>query len=114
MTFDESKLKIESNKKGKRMLTTSQIQQTLKANLPMLTQKYPLSKMAIFGSYARNEQTENSDVDVLVEFHQPIGIRFIDLADELEIILKKKVDLICGKDLNPKFLKKISEDLKYV
>ena len=49
--------------------------------------------MAIFGSYARGEQRMDSDVDVLVEFNAPIGMRFIDLANDLETILQTKVDL---------------------
>ena len=46
---------------------------------------------ALLGSYSRNTAIEGkSDIDVMVEFTEPIGIRFIDLADELEQSLNKK------------------------
>lgn len=80
----------------------------------MLEQKYALSNIAIFGSYARGEQNIDSDIDVLVEFNKPIGIKFIDLAIDLENLLNTKVDLICNKDLQPRFLHSIQSDLKYV
>ena len=96
------------------MLTTSAIQQLLQQNKAQLLQKYSLTKMAIFGSYARGEQHMDSDVDLLVEFNQPIGIRFIDLATDLETILQTKVDLVCNKDLRPQFLATIQPDLQYV
>ncbi|MEY2828905.1 MAG: hypothetical protein RIQ33_763 [Bacteroidota bacterium] len=96
------------------MLTTQHLQQLLTQHKAQLLQKYPLTKMAIFGSYARGEQHMNSDIDLLVEFNQPIGIRFIDLATDLEKILQKKVDLVCNKDLRPQFLATIQPDLQYV
>ncbi len=96
------------------MLTTPFIQQLLVQHKAQLLQKYPLSKMAIFGSYARGEQRMDSDVDVLVEFNAPIGLRFIDLANDLETILQTKVDLVCNKDLRPQFLATIQPDLQYV
>lgn len=43
--------------------------------------------MAIFGSYSRKERKDTSDLDILVEFSDRIGIRFVDLADELEKIV---------------------------
>jgi predicted nucleotidyltransferase len=70
--------------------------------------------MALFGSYARREQDNNSDLDILVEFTDQIGIRFIDLADELENILQQKVDLVSRKGVKDKYLSSISADLIYV
>jgi hypothetical protein len=45
-----------------------------------LALKYPISRLALFGSYARGEQTEGSDVDLWFEFDVVVGSRFIDLA----------------------------------
>jgi predicted nucleotidyltransferase len=70
--------------------------------------------LAIFGSYARNQQTEESDLDILVEFNRPIGLAFIDLAEELEHILKLKVDLVSKKGLKERYLKSIEQELEYV
>jgi len=54
--------------------------------------EYGISRMGIFGSVARGEQTGESDVDVLVEFGKAVGIEFIDLSYRLEKVLKRKVD----------------------
>ncbi len=67
--------------------------------------------MAIFGSYARGEETEDSDVDLLVEFTGPMGFRYVDLAEELEALLGKKVDLVSKKGVKPKYYKAIKDDL---
>jgi hypothetical protein len=70
--------------------------------------------MAIFGSYSRREQNESSDIDILVEFSDRIGVRFIDLADELESIIGFKVDLVSKKGVKEKYLQTIDSDLIYV
>jgi predicted nucleotidyltransferase len=79
-----------------------------------LVDKYGLSQLAIFGSYARRQERENSDVDILVEFNRPIGLEFIDLAEELEQILQIKVDLVSKKGIKKKYLKSIETELAYV
>lgn len=56
-----------------------------------LHEKYGVSEIAVFGSFARNDFTENSDVDLLMDFDRPIGWDFVSLADELEKILNKKL-----------------------
>ena len=70
--------------------------------------------MAIFGSYSRKEQNDSSDLDILVEFSGRIGIKFIDLAEELENIIGFKVDLVSKKGIKEKYLKSIDSDLVYV
>jgi hypothetical protein len=70
--------------------------------------------MAIFGSVSRGDDTTESDVDILVELNQPIGIEFIDLADELQEILNKKVDLVSRKGIKNRYFKHIKNELKYV
>ena len=83
-------------------------------NKPVLQKKYPIKTIAVFGSVARGDNYENSDVDILVEFDKPVGIEFIDLANELESILHQKVDLISKTGIKPKYLKIIEKDLHYV
>ena len=70
--------------------------------------------MAIFGSYSREENTEDSDLDILVEFNDKIGIRFVDLADEIEEIVGLKVDLVSRNGIKNRYLKAIDPDLIYV
>jgi predicted nucleotidyltransferase len=79
-----------------------------------LFQKYPIKELAIFGSYARNEQSPTSDLDLLVEFHSRVGSEFIELGDELEDLLGIKVDLLSKKGIKPRYLEQIKEELIYV
>lgn len=77
-------------------------------------EEYSIKSMAIFGSFSRREENEKSDLDILVEFNEKMGIRFIDLAEELENLLKVKIDLVSKKGIKEKYLSSISEDLLYV
>ena len=97
-----------------KMLSLLEIKNTLLFHKQRLSSKYGLSNIAIFGSYARNQQTITSDLDILVEFNRPIGLEFIDLADELEYILKLKVDLVSKKGLKERHLRSIEKELEYV
>ena len=56
----------------------------------------PIKKAYIFGSFSRNEADENSDIDILVELDHstPIGMQFFTYGNELQHLLKKKVDLV--------------------
>jgi len=96
------------------MTTLSNIIETLKLHKNHLTKKYGLSIIAIFGSYGLEQQTGNSDVDILVDFGRPIGIEFMDLADELENLLKIKVDLVSKNGIRPDYYKQIEGELNYV
>ena len=96
------------------MRTLQEIKFTLSNNKQRLFTKYPIKSMAIFGSYSRREQNSNSDLDILVEFKDKIGIRFIDLAEEIESIIGFKIDLVSKKGVKEKYLQAINSDLIYV
>lgn len=86
----------------------------LKKYKKSLFQKYGIKELAIFGSVSRGDFNEESDVDILVDFSKNIGIEFIDLADELEEILHKKVDLVSKNGIKDKYYQSIKQDLVYV
>ena len=96
------------------MTSLNQIRSVLSNNKNSLKQKYKISKIGIFGSYCRNDATKESDVDILVEFSEPIGLDFVLLAEELELLLGNKVDLVSLKAVKPRLKKYIEEDLIYV
>ncbi|MGH2649176.1 MAG: nucleotidyltransferase family protein [Ginsengibacter sp.] len=97
------------------MIDRKHIISILKQAKPGLQKSYGFTSLALFGSYSRNAAIPGqSDIDVMVEFAQPAGIRFIDLADELEEILKQKVDLVSRKAIKPKYFEVIEPDLIYV
>jgi hypothetical protein len=90
------------------------IKQLLQANKDYSFSAYPLASMALFGSYADGTATENSDVDILVEFNQPVGFEFIDLSIEMENLLQKPVDLVTRQAVKPKLMPYIASQLQYV
>jgi len=96
------------------MRTLQEIKETLGNHKQRLFNKYPIKSMAIFGSFSRKEQDDSSDLDILVEFSDKIGIRFIDLAEEIEDIVGFKVDLVSKRGIKAKYLKSIDSDLIYV
>lgn len=96
------------------MLALEEVKKLLKKNKVHFFKEYPIKEMAIFGSLARNEATDDSDIDILVEFSEPVGFEIVDLVEELEVLLKHKVDLVSKKALSPKLLPFITKDLVYI
>jgi predicted nucleotidyltransferase len=79
-----------------------------------LAKKYPIASLALFGSYSREDYTQDSDVDILVEIDGRIGSKFIDLAFDLEDVIGKKVDLVSRNGIKPRYFNFIKSDLIYV
>jgi len=79
-----------------------------------LADKYNVKEIGIFGSYARGEQRKTSDLDVLVEFTEPIGWEFVDLKEYLESILGMKVDLVTVGALKPQLKDNILQEVVYL
>lgn len=85
--------------------------QRLKQLKPSLQKRYPISELALFGSIARDEHAEASDIDILVDFNDSIGIGFFKLANELEDEFQTKVDVVSRKGIKPHYLPCIERDL---
>jgi hypothetical protein len=96
------------------MRTLAGIKKKLRSHQTDLSSRYGLSNMAIFGSYGRGQQGIDSDIDILVEFKEPVGIEFIDLAEELEQILGIKVDLVSRNGVKANYFREIEGELTYV
>ena len=77
--------------------------------------KYGIESLALFGSFARNEQTADSDIDILVKLKAPSLYLYAGLKNDLESILCRKVDIISEKSiLRQEFKESIKGDLIYV
>ena len=78
------------------------IQTELRGLLPFITQKYQVNSIEIFGSYVRNEQNRNSDLDLLVSFLKtPSLLEFLELKNYLSDQLHVNVDLVMKGALKP-------------
>jgi len=88
----------------------------LHTNYHHLVQKYKITEMSIIGSYARGEQTKDSDLDIMVGFLEPIGWDVVDLRDDLEELLGISVDLVlkAGVIQRKRLYNGIVEDAIYV
>ena len=96
------------------MVTLEEIKMIIKQHKRELTEIYKVKKLGIFGSYAREEQTPESDIDIMVEFREPVGLLFIHLADYLEEILGTRVDLLTPGAIKPNRRRYTMEELIYV
>ena len=76
-----------------------------------LFRRYPLRRLAIFGSVARGEGSADSDIDIMVEFSEPVGFEIVDLAIELEDVLGHPVDLVSRKGIRDRLMPYVEKDL---
>lgn len=81
-----------------------------------LQERFHVARLSIFGSYARGDSTESSDVDLLVELDQPVGWEIVDLKDYLQSLLGMKVDLVTKGAVirKPILWESIQKDLVHV
>jgi len=98
------------------MKNLEEIIRVLQEHKGELAQRYGVQELAIFGSYARGEQTLVSDVDILVTLGKPLVLRFFELWDYLENLLGLQVDLLTPNAVRQKPLlwESAQHDLVYV
>ena len=87
----------------------------LQANRAQI-KSFGISLLGIFGSFARNEQTNTSDIDVIVEFEKGKKSykKFIGLVNYLEDLLKRKVDVLTFQSISPILKEEIEKEVTYV
>jgi predicted nucleotidyltransferase len=80
----------------------------IRAILPVIRKEFKVKSVGIFGSYVRGEQKSESDLDVLVEFEEPISLlKLVSLENYLSDLLGVKVDLVPKADLRPELRSRI-------
>ncbi len=88
---------------------------SIKAEKPYLQKQFGVEEIALFGSFARGEETPDSDLDILVSLEKPSYSLLMGLYVYLELKLNMKIDIIRkGPHVSERFLKYISKDLIYV
>jgi uncharacterized protein len=93
-------------------LTKQEVTEILRENYDLLASEYGVKRIGLFGSYARNEPTEASDVDIIVEFERPIGFRFTEFAEFLEHLLGKHVDILTPAGIQGIRIEKIARSIE--
>lgn len=89
--------------------------QALKEYLPELYTQYPISRIGVFGSFARGEADMESDIDLLVSFSKPVTLfKFVDIKLDLEERLQRKVDLVTVDALKSRIKDKILSEVVYL
>src|SRR5262245_3998784 len=78
-------------------------QRLLREELPSLAARYRVASLGLFGSYLRGTQRPDSDLNVLVSFHEtPSLLRLVELENHLSDLLGVKVDLVLREALKPR------------
>jgi predicted nucleotidyltransferase len=82
------------------MREIDEVKKMISSHRVILTEQYHVKTIGVFGSYVRDEQTDKSDIDILVEFTQPVGLfTFIGLEEYLSGLLGLHVDLVLKEGL---------------
>ena len=97
------------------MTKLQKIKEIIKQDKKQLEVNYKVKKIGIFGSYIRGKSNSKSDLDILVEFTEPIGLfKFMDLEEHLQEKLQVKIDLVSKKALRPYIGKYILKEVEYI
>ena len=98
----------------KNILSANAEVEKISRKIKPLLKKNNVKKAGIFGSYSRGEQKENSDIDILVEMKGSL-LDVIGLEMALRNLLKKRVDLLTYKGINPLLKKQIlNEEIRII
>jgi hypothetical protein len=97
------------------MKTLQEIRKVITEHKEALKNSFSVKDIGIFGSFVRGEEQHKSDIDILVDFEEPVGFfEFMDLQEFLEKILSSKVDLVSRKALKPHIGQRILEEVLYL
>jgi len=92
-----------------------EIRTNLKALKPELSNKFHVNTIGLFGSIVRDDfSNTTSDIDIIVDFSRPVGVEFIEMADYLENVFHRKVDLVSRKGIKPPYYAAIEKEIMYV
>ena len=97
------------------MRTRQDVFKILSQNLAQLKNEYGVKKIGVFGSFVRGEQANDSDIDILVEFSQAVGmVKFLQLENDLQGLLNAKVDLVTKLAFKKHIGRRIMHEVEYV
>jgi predicted nucleotidyltransferase len=92
-------------------MTLQQVREALKRNSGKLAREYKARLVGIFGSYVRGDNGPQSDVDILVEFKEPVSLlRVVSLENFLSDCIGTRVDLVPVEDLRPELKERVLKE----
>ncbi len=80
----------------------------------MLHKDYAVREIGLFGSFSDETNSDESDIDILVELEKPIGWKFFSLELYLENIFNRKIDLVTKNALKEQIKERILSNINYV
>ena len=96
-------------------MTRSEILDILKKYKHENAGKYGIYNLGLFGSYSKDEERDESDIDIIIETTEPDLFKLIHIKDELEQLLHKTIDIVRNRNqMNPYLKKRIDKDAIYV
>ncbi|BAS57993.1 nucleotidyltransferase family protein [Leptolyngbya boryana CZ1] len=97
------------------MKSIEEIRQVLRESKPLLRDQYRVTEVGIFGSYARGEQTETSDVDVLIDYEEaPTLFKLVELRGFLSELMGVKVDVVTKHGMKPRIRERVLSEVIFV
>lgn len=95
-------------------MSKEEILQKLEELKPILRNDFAVKEIGVFGSFIDEKQSDDSDIDILVELERPIGWKFFSLEKYLEQVFGRKIDLVTKKALKKQIKDNILQKVKYV
>jgi len=99
-------------------LTRNAILDRLRESYTELNARFGVRRIGLFGSFASETANEGSDVDLIIDFERPIGLKFVELVEYLEVLLGRKVDVLTSAGLRgirlPSVARRIEESVIHV
>lgn len=96
-------------------MNKQEVIEVIRKNEPLIRERFGVDRLGLFGSYVRERQKEESDIDILVSFARDIDLfDFVELREFLESRLHHKVDLVMETALKPTIKKRILNEVEYV
>jgi len=92
--------------------TSAEIIDILKKHRELL-RKYRVKRIGLFGSFSRDEFTNQSDIDFIVDFEEKTFDNFMDLSFALEDLFNRKIDLLTDKAISPRILPFVKNDIQW-
>ncbi len=94
------------------MSNLDEVIRKIKSQYPYLSSEFGIKRIGIFGSVAKQSEREESDIDLIVEFDRPIGLKFMSFAEYMEKLFGRKVDILTKDGIRNIRVKRVSTDIE--